>query len=67
MRLDRIKLIIEMARQDINVGTLAKKADISRGTLSGIRCGRSCNERTCAAIARALGVDVLDIIEQEEK
>lgn len=56
-----------MARQDINVGTLAKKADISRGTLSGIRCGRSCNERTCAAIARALGVDVLDIIEQEEK
>ena len=40
MRIDRIKLIAEMARQDVNVNELSKKACVSRCTLSALRGGK---------------------------
>lgn len=65
MRIDRVKLIAEMAQQDILVKDLAKKSGVSRVTISSIRCGKSCNENTINHIALALGVDPADLIEEE--
>ncbi|MDO5783434.1 MAG: hypothetical protein Q4P20_00060 [Eubacteriales bacterium] len=65
MRINRRKLNIAMARACMKPKDIVK-AGIPRGTWC-----RSLNSDVSAAtvgkIARALGVDVLDIIEQEEK
>jgi DNA-binding Xre family transcriptional regulator len=64
MRIDRIKLIAEMARQDININDLSEKACISRCTLSALRGGKSCTENTVKRVAAALGVTVESLMEQ---
>lgn len=64
MRVDRVKLIAEMARQNIRVNDLAEKAGISRVTITAMRGGKSCNKNSALHIARALGLDVVDIIEE---
>ena len=63
MRIDRIKLIAEMARQDININDLSEKACISRCTLSALRGGKSCTENTVKRVAAALGVTVESLME----
>ena len=67
MRIDRVKLIAEMARQDLTVKSLAEKSGVSRLTLTNVRGGKSCAESTGKAIARALGVPVESIIEEVAK
>lgn len=64
MRIDRVKLIAEMARQNIRVNDLAEKAGISRVTITAMRGGKSCNKNSVLHIARALGIEVADIIEE---
>lgn len=63
MRIDRIKLIAEMARKDMTVKALAEKAIVSRMTVSAMRCGKSVNENSARRVAPALGVDVEDLLE----
>lgn len=63
MRIDRIKLIAEMAREDMTVKALAEKAIVSRMTVSAMRCGKSVNENSARRVAQALGVDVEDLLE----
>lgn len=67
MKIDRIKLVSEMMRRNLTAKKLAEKSGVSRGTISNVKCGKTCSPLVGNAIARALGVDVLDIIEQEEK
>ncbi|HIZ30696.1 MAG TPA: helix-turn-helix transcriptional regulator [Candidatus Fournierella merdipullorum] len=64
MRIDRVKLIAEMARQDITSIQLAEKAGVSRVTVSALRCGKTCTAETAGKIVRALGVDVTEIVEE---
>lgn len=64
MRIDRIKLITEMARQDVTSIQLAERAGVSRVTVSALRCGKTCTAETAGKIARALGVDVSEIMEE---
>ena len=63
MRIDRVKLIAEMARQCLRGEDLAKMAGVSRVTLTSVRCGKSCSSETANKIARALGVDMTEIME----
>lgn len=63
MRIDRIKLIAEMARKDMTVNALAEKSLVSRITVSAMRCGKSVNENSARRVAQALGVDVADLLE----
>lgn len=63
MRIDRVKLIAEMARQDIKAQELAKKANVSRSTVTAMRSGKSCNKNSVLHIAQALNCDVADILE----
>lgn len=66
MRIDRVKLITEMARRNLKVNDLAELAGVSRMTITAIRGGKSCNQNTARHIARALGVDVAAITENAE-
>ena len=67
MRIDRIKLIAEMARQSVTSVDLAKKASVSRSTVTSLRGGKSCRENSIKHVARALGVQVEDLLEVKEK
>lgn len=63
MRIDRVKLIAEMARQNININQLSEKACVSRCTLSALRGGKSCTENTVKRVASVLGVTVDELKE----
>ena len=67
MRIDRIKLITEMARRDVSSTRLAEAAGVSRVTVSALRCGKTCTAETAGKIARALGVDVTEIMEDTKQ
>ena len=56
MRIDRVKLIAEMARRDMKVQELAEKATVSRTTVTALRGGKSCNENSIRRVAQALDV-----------
>lgn len=63
MRIDRIKLITEMARKDITQVQLAEMTGSSRSTISGVQNGRSCSSRTAVKIADALKVPLETLLE----
>lgn len=63
MRIDRVKLITEMARQNLTQLRLAELSGISRMTISGIQNGRSCSGRTAVKIADALHVSLETLLE----
>ena len=67
MRIDRVKLIAEMARRDMRVQELADKATVSRATVTALRGGKSCNANTVQRVAQALGVPVESLLEDSGK
>lgn len=64
MRIDKKTVMLKMATLQINQSQLAERAGISRQTLSAVMNGRSCRPELLGKIAKALGVDVAEIIEQ---
>lgn len=65
MRLDRVKLIAEMARQDMTVIELSEKSGVSRVTITGIRGGKTCSKNTAEKLACSLGVSIQDLKTEE--
>ncbi len=65
MRLDRVKLIAEMARQDMTVIKLSEKSGVSRVTITGIRGGKTCSKNTAEKLAHSLGVSIQDLKTEE--
>lgn len=63
MRIDRLKLVTELARRDMTQKTLAEKSGVSRATINYIRGGKCCSDEVGNKIALALGVDVTELIE----
>lgn len=63
MRIDRIKLATELAKRDMTQKRLAELSGVSRKTISNIRGGKSCTGGVGQNIAKALGVNVTEIIE----
>lgn len=59
-------LEIMAARKGMNLGQLAEKASMNRQNLSTIKKRGSCTALTAVKIAAALGVDVTEIIEEED-
>lgn len=64
VRIDRIKLVAEMTRQDLTQKELAEKAGISRATVGYIKGGKSCSDDVGKKIATALGVKLSTLIEK---
>lgn len=60
MRIDRLKLITEMARRRITVIDLAARAGLSRATVTAVRCGKSCSEETARKLVSVLGARIAD-------
>ena len=63
MRIDRVKLIAEMARQEIGVAALSQEAAVSRATITALRSGKSCNVNSARRVAQALGVPLESLLE----
>ena len=59
MRINRVKLITEMARQEISCKHLAELSGISRVTITNIRGGKSCSKETAERLAAVLGRDII--------
>lgn len=63
MRIDRIKFVAELTRQDLTQKQLSEKSGVSRATINYIKNGKSCSNEIGAKIIKALGVDASKIIE----
>ena len=57
---------IMAARKGMKIGQLADKAGMCRQNLSTIKNRGTCTALTACKIAAALGVDVTEIVEQED-
>ena len=65
MRIDRVAFVASMARKDINLKTLAQRTGLSRSTVTAVKTGKSCSEKTGRKIAAALGVDIAQLLVEE--
>lgn len=63
MRIDRIKLVTELARREMSQKRLAELSGVSRTTINGIKNGRSCSDVVAQKIADALDIDLKKILE----
>lgn len=63
MRADRKKLEIAMANACMNVAELQVKADMPRPTINNVITGRNVRPGTIGRVAKAIGVDVTEILE----
>lgn len=63
MRIDRLKLVAELTRRDMNQKELAELAGISRATVNYIKSGKSCSDEVGRKIAAALQVDLKKLVE----
>lgn len=61
MKVDKNKVEIARARKCLSVSDL-RKAGLSQGNLNSIWNGRSMKPETVGKIAKALGVDVTEIL-----
>ena len=60
---DRVKVIAQMARLDITGEELAQKAGVGRSSVIKMRNGRAVWRTTAQHVARALGVDLDELLE----
>lgn len=67
MRIDRVKLIAEMARQNVRIKDLAEKALVSRVTITAMRGGKSCSTNSARRVAQALGVPLETLLEDGQE
>lgn len=67
LKIDKVKLVVIMTRQNITVVELADKIDIARETVSAAKNGHRCSFRTVSKIADGLGVSVNDILDDAYK
>ncbi len=63
MRIDRIKLVTELTRQDLTQKRLAELSGVSRATINYIRSGKSCTDEIGNKIAKALNVPIETLLE----
>lgn len=67
MRADRKKLELAMARACVGPAELTAQTGMPRPTVNNVIVGRGVRPDTLGRIACALGVDVSDIIQEEER
>ena len=63
MRIDRIKLISELARKDLTQKKLSELSEVSRNTINAICGGKSCTDEVGNKIAAALQVPIESLLE----
>ena len=66
MIVDKNKLEIAMANSCMNINDLQKVSSIPRPTLNNIIAGKNIRPKTFGKVAKALGVDVTELLSQSE-
>lgn len=61
---DRVKVIAEMARQNITGEELSQKAGVGRSAVYAMRNGRKVWRTTAQHVANALGVQLEDLMHE---
>lgn len=64
MRIDRLKLRMELAKRDMKQIELAKLAGVSRATVGYIVGGKSCSDSVGMKIAEALNMPIEKLLEK---
>lgn len=64
MRIDRLKLRMELAKRDMTQMKLAELAGVSRATIGYVVGGKSCSDRVGIKIANVLGVPIEKLLEK---
>ena len=64
MRIDRVKLVSELKRQELTQKRLAEISGVSRATINYIKSGKSCSEEIGKKIAKALNVPIENLLEK---
>lgn len=59
VRIDRVALIAEMARREMNCNQLVELSGVSRVTITSVRNGKSCSQETAEKLAAVLGRDII--------
>ncbi len=67
MTANREKILISMARACMNAKDIALKAQMPEMSVKNVLSGRSVKPRTLGRVARALGVDVADLLESKKE
>ncbi len=62
MRIDRIKFVAELTKQDLTLVELSNRSGVNRVTLSNIKNGKSCKEEIAMKIAKGLNVDLKKLL-----
>lgn len=66
MRIDRIKLRLELAKRDMTQKKLSELSGVSRVTVNAIVNGKRCSSDVADKIALALNVDIKEILAGDE-
>lgn len=64
MKANRAKLEIAMSRACLDPSDIYRECGIPRPTLNNVLSGRNVRPATLGKVARAVGVDVLEIIDE---
>lgn len=64
MKADKTKLQLAMARACMNISDVAKASGLPHPSAKNVLYGRSVQPRTIGKVAKALGVDVTEILEE---
>lgn len=65
MRISKQKIELLQANRNLTMIAFAERAGVSRQNISTIKGRGTCNPSTASKLAKALGVDVAEIIESE--
>ena len=65
VRVNRSKLELAMARACMDISDILRTTGMPRPTLNNVVVGRSVRPATVGKVAKALGVDVEELIEKE--
>ncbi|RZT02118.1 helix-turn-helix transcriptional regulator [Cuneatibacter caecimuris] len=63
MRINGAKLVYELAKKEMTQKQVAEICGVSRVTINNVRNGLKCSEELAGKLAKALGVEVTDILE----
>ena len=64
---NREKALLAMARACMNATDISEKAQMPEMTVKNVLAGRSVKPRTLGRVARALGVDVTELLEDRKE
>lgn len=66
MKIDRISFIVALTKSGLTGTQLAERSGVTRGTISAIKCGKSCSEETASKLAAGLGVPMSELVGGEK-